>query len=109
MSNDTNLHQRIATERRIVRSVIRALFDAGYRLGVHDGEEQTLKGSASERDVLSAMFTTDEDYLVVERDGKWFGQVRFIYGNGLDVASDWSTSLDDIVWPTIVAATAVRQ
>jgi len=41
------------------------------------------------------MFTTDDDCLIVVKDGKPFGWIQFIYGNdGYDVISDYTGGKD---------------
>ena len=94
--------QRI--ERSIAKVTIKALLDAGYSLGVYDGEETTIQYSRDAHAVLDAMGTTDEDYLYVyepnrsitEPDKRPDWWVRFIYGNdGWDVISDYCVALEE--------------
>jgi hypothetical protein len=91
---------RQEVERKIVAAVIDGALAAGYTLDVNDGEETTLTKSADKGKILAAMFTTDEDWLLVN-DAKGrakFGWVRFIYGNdGWDVVSDYTTNLEPIM------------
>jgi hypothetical protein len=102
--------QRI--EQTIALVTAQALLDAGFLLGVNDGEETTLRHSRSIEAVQAALFTTDEDYLLVyvdadqddplnvaahedERSDYW---VRLVYGNdGWDVISDYSIALDSTI------------
>lgn len=95
--------ERMLQERMIARVCIADLIDAGYALSVNDGEETTLKVSTDPVAILAAMFTTDQDFLLVhkllqDRAGFHAGHhsfVHFVYGNsGWDVMSDWGTSLD---------------
>jgi hypothetical protein len=83
-------------ERIIVQRVISDLLKAGFRLGVNDGEETTLKHSKDMVAITAAMYSTDEDYLLVYRgfEEEHFGWVRLIYGNGRDVVSDYTTNLE---------------
>lgn len=86
-------------ERWVARRVVRELkaMDEAYVFSVNDGEETVLRGAKSERKVLAAMFSTDEDWLVVSNKytGKRVGWVRFIYGNsGWDVVNDYTTNLE---------------
>ena len=103
-----SIRRRQRTEETIVLAVAITLLDAGYLLGVNDGEEVTIHNSRDIAAIQKALFTTDEDYLYVyedrdqddplnvegedERPDYW---VRCIYGNdGYDVISDYSSAED---------------
>jgi len=87
-----------AIERQIARFMIRELLRAGYKLGVNDGEETVLKHCASAKQVFNAMFSTDEDRLLVYRNGKPDGWVYLVYGNdGFDVINDYTTNLESVM------------
>ena len=83
-------------ERMIVQHVISDLLDAGFSLGVNDGEETTLTHCKDMVQIMQAMFSTDEDYLLVYRDfdQQHFSWVRLIHGNGIDIISDYGVSLE---------------
>lgn len=96
--------QRI--EQTIALVTAQALLDAGYSLGVNDGEETTIHHSRDLDKIQDALFTTDEDWLYVYEtwgDGNthrkspdWW--VRFVYGNdGWDVISDYSIALETVI------------
>ena len=107
--------QRI--EQTIALVTAQALLDAGFLLGVNDGEETTLRYSRDLDKVQAALFTTDEDYLLVYEDADqddplnvveddradyW---VRFVYGNdGWDVISDYLTALEPYIGEGTVVA-----
>ena len=91
-------------ERRIAQAAIRQLLAAGFTLGVNDGEETTIHHSTDADAIEKAMFTTDEDVLLVYKadddpaaedyllPNYW---VKFVYGNdGYDVISDYTSALD---------------
>ena len=84
-------------ERIIVQRLISDLLDRGYSLGVNDGEETTLTHSSDMLEITSAMYSTDEDFLLVYRENANhpFGWVRLIHGNGRDIISDYTTNLED--------------
>lgn len=88
-------------EKRICRKAVRALLDAGYDVGVNDGEETVIERSTNTRKIYAAMYSTDEDYLLaVDRtSGKAIGWVRLIYGNVADVISDYTTNLENVLKP----------
>ncbi len=84
-------------ERKIAKRVIADALKMGFTIDVNDGEEITVKASADRKAILSAMMTTDEDYLILHR-GKEHGWVRFVYGNdGWDVVNDYSTNIDHVM------------
>lgn len=92
--NTPAVRRRQRTEETIVLAAAVALIDAGYYLGVNDGEETTIHHSRDIAAIQKALFTTDEDYLYVyklatggKRPDSW---VRCVYGNdGYDVISDY--------------------
>lgn len=78
-------------ERRIVRRIILDALKAGYSLTVCDGAETVLRQSVKPAVVLDAMFSTGEDVLsFIDAEGKRAGWVLLVYGNGMDVISDYS-------------------
>lgn len=92
-----------AIEQAIITKAIDDLLAAGYSLGVNDGEETVLKRCTDKATILKAMFSTDEDLLLVYwgslghpegHEGKQKGWIRLIYGNGDSVISDYTTSLE---------------
>lgn len=127
---DTKVAKRIRIETRIIKSAIAELLKAGYLLGVHNGEETTIKRSRDARAVLENLQTTDDDYLLVygpsaqpQRPGELctdaacpvrvdgiphahppivrIGWVRFVYGNdGWDVICDYTTNLESALEST---------
>jgi hypothetical protein len=77
------------TELRIIRRLVSSALAAGYTISVNDGEETVLVKSTSQKAIIAAMFSTDEDYLHLYRPGgTYLGWIRLIYGNGSDVISD---------------------
>lgn len=91
-------------ERRIVRTFVKAALADGCDISVYDGEAFCLKRSTSEKDIMAAIMSTDEDYLVVGKFGKKHGSVQLVYGNdGYDVISDYSISLEYLM-PVVRAA-----
>lgn len=96
------MRQRV--EREIARACIKALLDAGFTLGVNDGEETTIHHSRSAKKIEAAMFTTDEDWLLVNvkgdnrKDKRPQYWVRFVYGNdGWDVINDYTVHLEQYI------------
>lgn len=86
-------------ERKIVEACIDELLAHGAELGVNDGEEVVLQDCRDRKAILGAMFSTDEDYLLVSYGVK-HGWVHFIYGNGANVLSDYITWLEPYLTKT---------
>lgn len=94
--------QRI--EQTIALTAAQALLDAGYSLGVNDGEDITIHHSRNLDKIQAALFTTDDDYLYVyvkgtnPKDTRPDYWVRFVYGNdGWDVISDYTVHLESVI------------
>ena len=104
--------QRI--EQTIALVTAQALLDTGYSLGVNDGEETTIHHSRDIAAIQKALFTTDEDWLLVYKheaghiysdadgaqheDNRADYWVRFVYGNdGWDVISDYTVHLEPVI------------
>ena len=92
---------RQRVEQTIALVTAQALLDAGFSLGVNDGEAITIHHSRNLEAIKAALFTTDEDYLYVyhdkgnAKDQPDFHWVRFVYGNdGWDVINDYSANLE---------------
>lgn len=90
-------------ERKIAVMVVRELLNAGFAITVNDSEEDTLENSLDQTEVLDAMFTSDEDWLYANDPvtGVGKGWVRLIYGNEVDVLSDYSTSIEADLAPVL--------
>lgn len=102
MSENVKLRQMV--ERRIVRKVILAGRKAGFTFNVaNGGDHPELPDPTNDvRNILGAMFATDDEHLLFYKDGKRVGWVYFIYGNGnggLDVISDCTTNLEPVLAP----------
>lgn len=100
------MRQRV--EREIASRLIKDAIAAGYSINVYNGGEMKENGSDMElpkpsvkaKEILGAMFATDDEKLYLFKPGKkdWFGWVYFIYGNGgYDVISDYTTNLEHIM------------
>jgi len=95
----TENERRIKRETLIARKAVRCLLDAGYSVGVYDGEATALKPTTDRRAIYNAMASTDEDWLLADRNGQEAGWVRLIYGNDTDLISDYTVSLEDAIKP----------
>ena len=80
-------------ERRITTSLIKAALDDGYSVHVHDGEELVLSHSRNLQDILDVLASTDHDVVTFWR-AKNIGSLVLIWGNGEDLISDGTASMD---------------
>lgn len=89
------MRQRV--ERMIIRRALLDLLHAGFLLNVDNGGDdyELDEPSRSIKEILSVMFASDADLVVVHHPGErnYFGWVHFIHGNGCDVLSDHSSSI----------------
>jgi len=83
-------------EYEVAKRTILALLEAGYTVSVFDTVETTVEKSNDIVEILQAMRTTGEDYLIAYEGDENKGWVRFVYGNsGWDVINDYTTNLED--------------
>lgn len=90
----------IEIDRMIATYAVDAFLKAGFLLGVNDGCETTITRSRDAAAILAAMFTTDQDRLLVYRhsDDKHFGWALFVYGNtGWDVINDYTQNIEAVM------------
>lgn len=103
-------------ETTIATRLIGDLLAAGYRVGVNDGEDTVLRWSDDCTAILKAMGTTCEDYLLVNevvaqgggQSYRQIGWVLLIWGNGIDLISDHTTNLTEVVDPILDWLTATE-
>ena len=83
-------------ECRIVGKVVNDLLAAGYTVGVNDGEDDVVKPTNTDASVIfAALASTDMDCLLVRKPGSSMKSfVALVWGNGVDVISDYGTSLE---------------
>ena len=86
-------------ERRIVGRLVTDLLAAGYTMGVNDGEEDVISPTCNEAEIIfKALASTDTDCLLVRKPGtKLKSFVLLVWGNDVDVISDYGTSLEDVL------------
>jgi hypothetical protein len=79
----------------IARQVIRDLLAGGYHISLYDGLDIVVSSSTVCTDILNAMFSGDEETLLVYSPEGDCRTVQFVYGNdGYDVVCDYSVSLE---------------
>lgn len=95
-----SLKNRIKCERRIVSRVVADALKLGYYISVNDGEETVLRVSRTRSKIMAALFSTDEDCLMIHLSPEKhpFGKVWFVYGNdGPDVIHDYTLTMEHVV------------
>jgi hypothetical protein len=86
-------------ERQIIERLVSDLLKDGYLVSVNDGEETVLVNSQEKKEILAAMFSTDEDVLYVSHPRKPKSWVKLIRGNDQDVISSHSINLTYLIDP----------
>jgi len=94
-----NVEQRQKIEKKIARKFVKVALANGYTISVDNGgDECELENSTDLRKIMAAMFATDEEHLLLTKDGKRVGWVYFVYGNdGWDVIADYTTNLESLM------------
>ena len=85
-------HERAIAERLVTDAIA-----LGYQVSVNDGEAWVVKRSTDSKAIMAALFSTDEDYIRIRKEGEEgsVGTFTLIYGNdGWDVIADWSYSAE---------------
>lgn len=98
------IKQRQAIERTIVAKAVDAILAAGHAISIDNGgDSYEITRSTDKADILSVMFATDEEHIMVHKDNattKRMGWLFLVYGNsGWDVMSDYTTNLDSLLTP----------
>ena len=78
------MHKEYTTsgERGVATRLVAAALAAGYTVSVYDGEEYTVKRSRKARQILAALASTEEDWLVIRNSaGDRLGSIRLIWDN----------------------------
>lgn len=89
---------KTATERGIVRTLIRVLIDAGYEITVDNGEDDLV--STSKTEIFDYLCQTDNDTLSLYKAGETPKIVWLVWGNDpWEVVADYSESLEDLLKP----------
>jgi len=95
----------LSIEDQIIKAVIKVLLE-GYVLDVFDGEEMSLIKGTDPDAIFNAMKATEMDYLYVytpqyvpcmKTGYQCKGWVLFVYGNGIDVVSDYTVGLSGVL------------
>lgn len=98
--------KRMEKERRMASALVRACFDRGYMVSVHNGEDWAIRKSSSYRAVMDALWQTDEEHVVIFdlASGKRAGAFFLVYGNdGYDLIADCAANeACDAIWNEVI-------
>lgn len=87
-------------EKLIVGKLVMDLLTAGCQITVNDGEEDVVRACTDATLIWPALSSTDMDYLFVCRPGETRNRsVTLVWGNDLNVISDYSIALEALVAP----------
>jgi len=89
-----NIPHATDNEKRIVGKLVEDLLAAGFKISVNDGEEICLRRSFDPSEIFSALSSTSQDYLIVHGNRIADRWVRLIWGNDVDVISDYHVGLE---------------
>lgn len=98
--SNASVRARQEIEVRIAAAFIDSALAAGYHISVDNGgDENELSDSTDKRNILAAMFLTDEETLWLDRPSDMkISYVKFVYGNdGWDVISDYTVDLEPLM------------
>src|SRR5437016_5766558 len=62
--------KRRKMERAVCSALVKAGLEAGYGIGVYNGEETVIKNSTSYKAIMAELFSVDEESLLFWKDGK---------------------------------------
>lgn len=77
-------------ETKIAERLVDDILAAGYTITINDGEEDTVIRSSNKAEIIGALRTVEWDYINVMRRGGRVGTICLIWGNGIDLVSDYS-------------------
>lgn len=96
LHSDGRISARGKLERRVVYNCLLALKAAGFipvELEGDDDEQLFENPETAVIDAMERLFNLDDAYVLFNPDGKYCW-VRFVFGNGRDVISDWAPGVD---------------
>jgi hypothetical protein len=82
-------------ETKIAERLVDDILAAGYTITVNDGQEDTVIRSNHKPDIMAALRTTCWDYMKIMKDADRIGWFWLVWGNGVDLVSDYSWRASD--------------
>jgi hypothetical protein len=85
-------------EKLIVGKLVADLLAAGLTITIwNGGETSEIEDCTDAAKIFAELSASDQDELTMEREGQYAGWIRLVWGNDVDVISDYSTSLEPIM------------
>ena len=85
-------------EKKIVGRLITDILAAGYSVSIWNGGDDAEIISSSDTDrIFKALAASDQDEVILYKNCRRAGWIRLIWGNDVDVISDYTTNLEAIV------------
>jgi hypothetical protein len=87
---------RQTIEKTIVMEAVKCLIQAGYSISINNGgDEDEISPTQEITTIESALFATDDEYILAIKAHKLVGWIHAVYGSdGYDVISDYTTNLE---------------
>jgi len=93
-----NHELNVELQTRAARKFVRMALDRGYVVSVFDGEEYTVRQSNDFKEITEALWSTDEDALIIRKNvsGDRIGRAWLVYGNSAhELIADWTVGNPD--------------
>jgi hypothetical protein len=85
-------------EKKIAGKLITDVLAAGYSVSVwNGGDDAEIKLSSDAETIFKAMAASDQDELVIFKNNRRCGWIRLVYGNDVDIISDYTTNLETVL------------
>lgn len=82
-------------EKKIVGRLITDVLASGYSVSVwNGGDDAEIELSADADTIFKALAASDQDEVVIFNNNRRFGWIRLVWGNDVDVISDYTTNLE---------------
>lgn len=82
-------------EKKIVGRLITDVLASGYSVSVwNGGDDAEIELSADADTIFKALAASDQDEVVIVNNNRRFGWIRLVWGNDVDVISDYTTNLE---------------
>jgi hypothetical protein len=86
-----DLAKRMRMEKRMASALVRACLARGFEVTIDNGEDRPIERSTSYKAIMGELWQTDEEHVLIFKDGKRHGWFFLVYGNdGYDLIADYS-------------------
>lgn len=88
----------IEFEQKVVKKIIDAAIARGYSIIINNGDSVTKK-MRNANNIFAKTFLTDEDSFEFYKENEYIGFIEIVYGNVVDVLSEYSINLEGMIKP----------